>query len=202
MKIICVARNYIDHAKELNNPVPTVPVLFLKPATALLKGNDFYLPEFSNDMHYECELVLRISKNGKHIAENFALNYIDAISVGIDFTARDVQARQKEKGLPWEIAKAFDQSAVLGKWHAADVLIQGEAVRFSMKKNNKLVQQGSSLDMIFSPAKQIAYASQFFTLQQGDLLYTGTPVGVGAVHPGDVLEGFLENEKVFEVKVK
>lgn len=202
MKIICVARNYIDHAKELNNPVPTVPVLFLKPATALLKGNDFYLPDFSNDMHYECELVLRIGKNGKHISENFALGYIDAISVGIDFTARDVQARQKEKGLPWEIAKAFDQSAVVGGWQSADALIQGKEVHFSMKKNGEWVQKGNSLDMIFSPAKQIAYASQFFTLQQGDLFYTGTPVGVGAVKHGDLLEGFLENEKMFEVKVK
>lgn len=202
MKIICVARNYIDHAKELNNPVPTVPVLFLKPATALLKGNDFYLPDFSNDMHYECELVLRIGKNGKHISENFALGYIDAISVGIDFTARDVQARQKEKGLPWEIAKAFDQSAVVGSWQSADALIQGKEVHFSMKKNGEWVQKGNSLDMIFSPAKQIAYASQFFTLQQGDLFYTGTPVGVGAVKHGDLLEGFLENEKMFEVKVK
>jgi acylpyruvate hydrolase len=202
MKIICVARNYIDHAKELNNPVPTVPVIFLKPSTALLKGTDFYLPDFSADMHYECELVLRIGKNGKHISEQFALGYVDAISVGIDFTARDVQARQKEKGLPWEIAKAFDNSAVLGKWHQADAVLAGNAVRFALKKNGVLVQEGNSLDMIFSPAKQIAYASQFFTLQQGDLIYTGTPVGVGAVQTGDMLEGFLEDEKMFEVKVK
>jgi 2-keto-4-pentenoate hydratase/2-oxohepta-3-ene-1,7-dioic acid hydratase in catechol pathway len=202
MKIICIARNYIDHAKELNNPVPDTPVLFMKPATALLKGKYFFLPEFSSDMHYECELVVRIGKVGKHISEEFALSYVDGLTVGIDFTARDLQSAQKKKGLPWEIAKAFDQSAVIGNWHAPDAVYQKENIRFSLEKNGKMVQSGQSSDMIFDMAVQIAYASRFFTLQQGDLLFTGTPVGVGAIQQGDQLQGFLNDEKVFEIGVK
>lgn len=202
MKIVCIARNYVDHAKELNNAVPTTPVLFLKPDTALLQGNAFFLPDFSADMHYETELVIRIGKNGKHIDESFALNYVDAITTGIDFTARDVQARQKEKGLPWEIAKAFDQSAVVGSWQDADPVRNGRPVHFSMHRNGNLVQQGNSQDMIFSVARQISYASTFFTLRQGDILFTGTPSGVGPVAPGDKLEGFLETDKVFDIQIR
>ncbi|MBC8045627.1 MAG: fumarylacetoacetate hydrolase family protein [Fimbriimonadaceae bacterium] len=202
MKIFCVGRNYVDHAKELNNPIPDAPVIFMKPTTAILKGKDFYLPDFSKDMHYECELVYRICKNGKYIDEQFASKYVDAVTVGIDFTARDVQQNQKTKGLPWEIAKAFDNSAVLGKWVDISNVSHKSSIKFMMQKNGETVQQGDSSLMIYSIKKIINYLSQFFTLQQGDLIYTGTPAGVSAVKIGDKLEGYLESEKMFEVEVK
>lgn len=202
MKIFCVGRNYAEHAIELNNTIPDAPVVFMKPPTAILKGKDFYLPEFSKDMHHECELVYRVCKNGKHIAENFASKYVDAITVGIDFTARDVQQNQKTKGLPWEIAKAFDSSAVLGGWVQLSNVATHSSITFSMQKNGETVQRGDTSHMIYSIEKIISYLSQFFTLQQGDIIFTGTPAGVSAVKIGDVLTGFLGEEKMFEIDIK
>lgn len=203
MKIFCVGRNYIDHAKELGNAVPEEPVIFMKPKSALLQPHaPFYYPEFSNELHYELELVVRISKNGKYIPEKQALKYIDAISVGIDFTARDVQAELKKKGLPWEKAKAWDNSAVIGNWYPLPQDLGKEELLFSMKKNNEVVQSGNSKDMIFSFAHIIAHVSQYFSLNIGDLIYTGTPAGVGEVVVGDVLEGFYGKEKAFELEIK
>lgn len=202
MKIICVGRNYAAHAKELKNDLPSSPVIFLKPKTALLlPDKDFYIPDFSTDIHYECELVVKICKNGKHIQEKFAPKYYNEITVGIDFTARDLQQQQKEKGLPWEIAKAFDGSAVVGGFVAV-----GDSdlnnLHFMLKKNGQEVQLGNTSDMIFTIDKVIAYVSQFFSLNTGDLIYTGTPSGVGSVAIGDVLEGYLAGEKLFETNIK
>lgn len=200
MKIICIGRNYSEHAKELKNEIPDKPVVFLKPNTALLKDNKpFYHPEWSNDIHYECELVLKVSKQGKYIEEKFAHKYYEELTVGIDFTARDIQAQQKAKGLPWEIAKAFDNSAVVGTFEPVK---KGEGINFSLNKNGEQVQVGNSGDVLFSFEKIIAYVSQYFTLQVGDLIYTGTPAGVGPVKPGDKLEGFLEGQKLFECEIK
>lgn len=205
MKIICIGRNYSEHAKELNNAIPEEPVVFLKPATALLKDNKpFYYPEWTNELHYETEVVLRMCKQGKYIDEKFAHKYFDAVSVGIDFTARDLQAKQKAKGLPWEIAKAFDHSAVVGNIKPLSELPDWDekGVSFSLLLNGQQVQTGNTNNMMFSFAKIIAYCSQFFTLQVGDLIYTGTPAGVGLVQREDRLEGFLENEKMFDFQVK
>ncbi|MEI2673708.1 MAG: fumarylacetoacetate hydrolase family protein [Chitinophagaceae bacterium] len=202
MKIFCVGRNYSEHAKELNNEIPEAPVIFMKPPTAILKGKDFYIPEFSSDVHYECELVYRVCKNGKHIEPQFAGKYIDAVTVGIDFTARDVQANQKKKGLPWEIAKAFDNSAVVGEFKPISELPDNQSVKFNMHKNATDVQIGDSAMMIYPIAELVAYLSKFFTLQQGDLIFTGTPAGVGPVAIGDVLTGFLEGTKRFEINIK
>lgn len=200
MKIICIGRNYSEHAKELKNEIPDKPVVFLKPHTALLKDNKpFYYPEWTKDLHYETELVLKVCKQGKYIDEKFARNYFDEVTVGIDFTARDLQSLQKAKGLPWEIAKAFDNSAVVGEFKKAN---DSKSFNFSMKLNGTEVQKGNTNDMMFSFEKIIAYASQFFTLQTGDLIFTGTPAGVGAVKIGDRLEGFLETEKIFDFEVK
>ena len=202
MKIICIGRNYSEHAKELKNEIPDKPVVFLKPQTALLKDNKpFYYPEWTKDLHYETELVLKVCKQGKYIDEKFARKYFDEVTVGIDFTARDIQSQQKAKGLPWEIAKAFDNSAVIGEFRKANV-VDNNRINFSMKLNGTEVQKGNTNDTIFSFEKIIAYASQFFTLQTGDLIFTGTPAGVGAVKIGDRLEGFLESEKVFDFEVK
>ena len=202
MKIFCVGRNYSEHAKELNNEIPEAPVIFMKPPTAILKGKDFYIPEFSSDMHYECELVFRVCKNGKHIEPQFAGKYIDAVTVGIDFTARDVQANQKKKGLPWEIAKAFDNSAVVGEFLPISELPDNQSVKFNMQKNGADVQIGNSADMIYPITELVAYLSKFFTIKQGDLIFTGTPAGVGPVAIGDVLTGFLEGTKRFEINIK
>jgi len=202
MKIICIARNYIDHAKELNNPVPKEPVVFLKPSTAILREESFYIPNFSQNMQYECELVIRIGKNGKFIEPEFAHRYINSMTVGIDFTARDVQTKLKEKGLPWEIAKAFDNSAVVGKWKDTNPTESFDNIRFHMTKNDATVQSGNTSDMIFNIARQISFASQYFTLNQGDLLFTGTPNGVGKVEKGDMLKGFLREEELFEIHIK
>jgi len=201
MKIICIGRNYADHAKELNNAVPEKPVWFMKPDTSLLKDNaPFYYPDFTSDLHYECELVLRISKAGKHIQEEFATGYFDQISLGIDFTARDVQEEKKKKGLPWEEAKAFDGSAIIGKMvPAADFPFP---LQFSLEKNGVPVQQGHTNDMLFSPAKVIAYVSTFVTLKVGDLIYTGTPAGVGPVSIGDTLTGKLGDLILFQTEIK
>lgn len=203
MKIVCIGRNYSEHAKELKNELPDKPVVFLKPQTALLKDNKpFYYPEWTNDIHYEAEVVLKVNKQGKYIDEKFAGKYFDEVTVGIDFTARDLQNQQKEKRLPWEISKAFDGSAVIGKFFSLNSLSNNAAIHFSLKLNGNEVQKGDTSQMLFSFEKIIAYASQFFTLQTGDLIFTGTPAGVGPVKPGDRLEGFLENEKVFDFEVK
>ena len=203
MKIICIGRNYGEHAKELGNALPEKPIIFLKPQTALLKDSKpFYIPEWSSDLHYETELVLKVCKQGKYIEEKFAYKYFDEVSVGIDFTARDLQSQQKAKGLPWEIAKAFDNSAVVGDMKKISESDKAKGFRFHLLLNGTKVQDGNTDDMIFSFGKIIAYASQFFTLQVGDLIYTGTPAGVGAVKIGDRLEGFLEGEKVFDFEIK
>jgi 2-keto-4-pentenoate hydratase/2-oxohepta-3-ene-1,7-dioic acid hydratase in catechol pathway len=203
MKIICIGRNYVAHAAELNNVVPTEPVIFLKPATALLLNNeDFYYPEFSKDIHYECELVLRIGKTGKYIAKEFAYKYINGFTLGIDFTARDLQDNQKSKGLPWEIAKAFDNSAVVGKIHEIVNLNVLEPIVFEFYKNNELVQNGNTSLMIFTIADIISYTSQFFKLQAGDLIFTGTPAGVGSIKINDLLIGKINNEELVRCAIK
>lgn len=202
MKIICIARNYAEHAKELNNEIPKNPVFFMKPDTAILpKERDFYLPEFSQDIHYEAEIVLKISKAGKYIQKEFAHKYYEQITVGIDFTARDLQSQLKEKGHPWEIAKAFDGSAVIGEFHSkSDFNLDN--LNFKMERNGEIVQNGNSQMMIHHFDDIIAQASQYFTLKTGDLIMTGTPAGVGKVSESDVLSGYLENHKVFEVSIK
>jgi 2-keto-4-pentenoate hydratase/2-oxohepta-3-ene-1,7-dioic acid hydratase in catechol pathway len=203
MKIFCVGRNYAAHAKELGNEVPEEPVIFMKPKTALLQANTpFYYPEFTNELHYELELVLRISKNGRYIPENQADKYFDAISVGIDFTARDIQAELKKKGLPWEKAKAWDNSAVLGKWLELSPDLLKHPIHFTLHQNGNIVQTGDSNLMIFSFQKIIANISNYFSLNIGDLIYTGTPSGVAECVTGDVLEGYLEGEKMFELTIK
>lgn len=203
MKIICIGRNYADHAKELKNEVPKEPVFFLKPDSALLqKSKIFFYPEFSKDLHYEVEVVIKINKVGKHIEEKFAHKYYDEIGLGIDFTARDIQKQCKEKGLPWEKAKAFDQSAVLSRNFIPKNDLDISNLNFSLKKNKELVQKGTTKDMLFSMDQIISYISQFITLKKGDLIYTGTPAGVGPVYLNDELEGFIQDKKMFEVKVK
>lgn len=200
MKIICVGRNYTEHAKELKNEIPTEPVLFIKPDTSVLKGSDFYIPEFSNDIHYELELVIKISKGGKYIQEENAAKHYEHIGLGIDFTARDLQSKLKEKGLPWEKAKGFDGSAVVSDFFPVGNF-NTEEIHFELKKNNQTVQEGNSKDMIFDINKLIANISQYFTLRVGDLIFTGTPAGVGKVEENDILDAYLENEKLFSVKV-
>ncbi len=202
MKIICIGRNYADHAKELNNPLPKEPVFFCKPDSAILpKGNPFFIPDWSNEIHYEVELVLRICKLGKHIQPEFAKRYYDGIGLGIDFTARDIQEEQKLKGLPWEKAKAFDGSAVIGdKFFTQDELIA--PIKFTLERAGNILQNGSSSDMIFSFDQIIAYVSQFMTLKIGDMIFTGTPAGVGAIQRDDILTGKIEGEEIFSLKVK
>ncbi len=201
MKIICIGRNYAEHAKELKNEIPTEPVFFMKPDTSLLKEEDFYLPDFTKDLHHEIELVIKISKAGKHIQEQFAHKYYEEIGLGIDFTARDLQSKAKEKGLPWEKSKAFDNSAPIGKFISKDKL-QLNNIAFELKINGQTKQKGNSKDLIFSFDKIIAYVSQFITLKVGDLIYTGTPEGVGQVQIGDKLEGFLQGESFLKLNVK
>ncbi|TVR81662.1 MAG: FAA hydrolase family protein [Chitinophagaceae bacterium] len=204
MKIICVGRNYIDHAHELNNPVPEKPVLFLKPDTAILKNNDdFYYPEFSKDIHYEAELVVKIIKPGKYIKEEFAYRYFDSVTVGIDFTARDLQAECKQKSLPWEIAKAFDNSAAIGEWvEMKDLKADFNNLNFNLLKNDKKVQIGNAADMIFNIEYLISYISTYFSLKKGDLIFTGTPSGVGPVKAGDKLTAFLEEKEVLHFAIR
>lgn len=203
MKIFCVGRNYAEHAKELKNEVPAAPVIFMKPQTALLTDNqDFYYPNFTKDLHYECEIVLRICKNGRSVSEKFARSYYNAVTVGIDFTARDLQQHQKEKGLPWEIAKAFDNSAVIGQWKNITEEEKNHPLLFSLKKNNEVVQEGNTENLLFSFEKVIAYVSQFFTLNMGDLIFTGTPQGVGPVAIGDQLSASLFDDQLMNVAIK
>lgn len=202
MKIICVGRNYLKHAQELNNELPKEPVLFMKPDSAILRQVDhFYIPEWSNEIHYEAELVFRIERIGKNIESKFASRYYSEFTLGIDFTARDLQRELKAKGLPWEKAKAFDRSAALGAWQKVEGF-DLKKISFELKKNGEVVQHGNSADMIFPLDEVIEYSSKFFTLKIGDLIYTGTPEGVGKVEAGDHLEGFIEGEKVLDLVVK
>lgn len=206
MKIICIGRNYVEHAAELNNPVPKNPLVFMKPPSALLVNNKpFYYPDFTKNLHHEIEVVLKIAKNGRHVQPAFAAEYYTEIALGIDFTARDVQDKCKEKGHPWEIAKGFDGSAVLSDFVPIES-VNRTAIEFSMTNNGKTVQYGNSKDLIFSFEDIIVYVSQFFKLQMGDLIYTGTPAGVGAVQIGDELKGFLhtktEVKEMFWCEVK
>lgn len=203
MKIICIGRNYVEHIAELQNERPTEPVVFMKPDSAiLLKQHPFVIPEFSNDIHHEIEIVVKINKVGKYIEPKFAHKYYEEISVGIDFTARDLQAKLKEKGLPWEKAKAFDGSAVIGDFLSKEQFSSLENLTFELTNNNKPVQKGNSSLMLWKIDELIAYVSQYFTLKIGDIIFTGTPAGVAAVKPDDVLEGFLEGHKLFRIQVK
>lgn len=203
MKIIAVGRNYSEHAKELNNPVPAQPVIFLKPDTAVLKDNrDFYYPAFSQDIHHEIEVVLRICKEGRHVSPKFASTYYDAIGLGVDFTARDLQQKHKEKGLPWELAKAFDGSAPVSAWFPKENFGELQDLDFRLEKNGQIVQAGNTRDLLFTFEDIIVFVSQYITLRKGDLIFTGTPEGVGPVAIGDHLEGFLKQEKVLDFHVK
>jgi 2-keto-4-pentenoate hydratase/2-oxohepta-3-ene-1,7-dioic acid hydratase in catechol pathway len=202
MSIFCIGRNYVAHAHELGNEVPTSPVIFMKPSTAVLaEGKNFTIPSFTNDLHYEGELVLRVSKEGKNLKGPNVLDYCDAITVGIDFTARDLQNKLKEKGLPWEKAKAFDDAAILGKWTPLTNAIVESPIHFSLHKNGAIVQDGDSSLMIFPLATILESLTEYFTIYPGDLIYTGTPVGVGPTNKGDVFEGYFEANQVFSVKV-
>ncbi|MVN93058.1 fumarylacetoacetate hydrolase family protein [Mucilaginibacter aquatilis] len=203
MKIIAIGRNYAEHAKELNNPVPTTPVIFMKPDTAILKDNKpFYLPEFSNDVHHEIELVLKISKEGKYINEKFAADYFEEIGLGIDFTARDIQARHKEKGLPWELAKGFDHSAPISNFLPKAQFTDLYNLNLKLDINGQTRQDGNTKDLLFSFERLIAFVSQYITLKKGDLIFTGTPEGVSAVKQGDHLEGYLDGQKLLDFHVK
>ena len=204
MKIYCIGRNYADHAKELNNPIPEQPLVFMKPSTAYLQNNRvFFYPDFSKEVHYEGELVIRICKNGKHIAENFAHTYYEQITMGIDFTARDIQRQLKAKGHPWEIAKGFDCSAPVGELMSMDnARDKAGNITFSLHKNGKTVQQGNTRDLLFSFDKLICHISKYIRLQVSDLIFTGTPAGVGEVAIGDTLEGFIGEQKVLCCKVR
>lgn len=202
MKIICIGRNYAEHAQELGNDIPEQPVIFMKPDTAVLKrGCDFYLPEFSNEVHYELEVVFKISKGGKYIQEENAHKHYDEIGLGIDFTARDVQSHLKEKGLPWELAKGFDGSAVLSDFYKKEHF-DLSSLHFSLCQNKEKVQEGNTQLMLFSPDQIIAFVSKYFTLRVGDLIFTGTPKGVGKIAEKDLLEAYLEGKKVLDLRVQ
>jgi acylpyruvate hydrolase len=201
MKVICIGRNYAAHAREMKAEVPSEPVLFMKPDTAVLKEKEFYYPSFTKELHHECELVIRVSKAGKHIEEQFAHKYWEEIGMGIDFTARDVQAGLKKEGLPWEKAKAFDNSAPVGQFLKKSDLETGN-INFRLEVNGEVKQKGNTSNMLFSFDRIISYASQFFSLKVGDLIFTGTPEGVGPVSIGDRLEGFINDKPVFQLKIK
>jgi len=203
MKIICIGRNYADHISELNNEKPEEPVIFMKAdSSVLLKKFPFVIPEFTNDVHHEVELLVKINKVGKYIDKKFAHKYYDEIGLGIDFTARDLQSKLKEKGLPWEKAKAFDGSAVISDFLPKNDFSSLENINFELRKNNEVVQKGNSDLMLWKIDELIAYVSQFFTLKKGDILFTGTPKGVAKVLPGDLLEGFIEDKQMFKINVK
>ncbi len=202
MSIFCIGRNYVAHAKELGNEVPTSPVIFMKPSTALLnKGEQLTIPSFTKDLHYEAELVLRVNKVAKKVKNVHVMDYCDAISVGIDFTARDVQNDLKAKGLPWEKAKAFDDSAVIGDWIPLTEDMFENPFHYSMTQNGNTVQEGDSSLMIYGLSQIIESITEYFTLYPDDLIYTGTPAGVGPTHQGDVFEGFFEGKSVFKIQV-
>ncbi|XLS28201.1 fumarylacetoacetate hydrolase family protein [Flavobacteriaceae bacterium M23B6Z8] len=203
MKLICIGRNYTEHINELKNEKPENPVIFMKPDSAILpKQQDFYLPDFSNDVHYEVEVLIKIKKLGKHISERFAHKYYDEIGLGIDFTARDLQSELKQKGLPWEKAKGFDGSAIIGKWLPKTNFSDLQNINFSLQKNGEIVQNGNTALMLWKIDEIIAYVSTFFTLKIGDIIFTGTPAGVGKVSPNDYLEGFIETKKLFSLYIK
>ena len=203
MKLICIGRNYTEHIEELENEKPENPVLFLKPDTSiLLKKQPFFVPEFSSDVHYEVEILLKINRIGKHIDRKFAHKYFDEIGLGIDFTARDLQSQLKAKGLPWEKAKAFDGSAVIGSWVSKNKFENINDINFSLEKNGTIVQQGNSSLMLWKIDEIIEYVSKYFTLKIGDIIFTGTPAGVGRVVANDILTGNLEGDKLFSIKVK
>jgi len=203
MKIICIGRNYVKHIEELQNERPDEPVVFLKPDSAvLLKQHPFVIPAFSDDIHHEVELLVRINKVGKYIEPKFASNYYDEIGLGIDFTARDLQAQLKAKGLPWEKAKAFDGSAVIGSFLSKKDFKSTESINFELKSNGITVQRGNSSHMLWKIDELIAHVSQYFTLKIGDILFTGTPEGVAKVKPNDILEGYIEKQKLFRIQVK
>jgi 2-keto-4-pentenoate hydratase/2-oxohepta-3-ene-1,7-dioic acid hydratase in catechol pathway len=203
MKIFCIGRNYTDHVKEMGSELPDEPVIFMKPKSALVQNHTpFYYPEFTNELHYECELVVRISKNGKYVQEKHASNYYNAISVGIDFTARDIQTQLKEKGLPWEKSKSFDNSAAVGTFVDITPAMNKNNINFSFAKNKEIVQKGSSADMIFSIDAIISNISNYFSLNIGDLIFTGTPAGVGECMVGDSLQAYLEKDCLLTVDIK
>ncbi len=203
MKIICIGRNYIDHIKELSNQKPMNPVVFLKPDSAVIaKNQNFIIPSFSNEIHHEVELVIKINKVGKHIDKSFSHKYYDEIGLGIDFTARDIQSNLKEKGHPWEKSKAFDNSCMVGNFLKKEKIEDISKIEFSLKKNNEVVQSGCSNDMLWKIDELISYVSQYFTLKIGDLIFTGTPSGVSKVESGDILEGYISSFKMFTLKVK
>ena len=203
MKIICIGRNYIDHIKELSNQKPMNPVVFLKPDSSVIaKNQNFIIPSFSNEIHHEVELVIKINKVGKHIDKSFSHKYYDEIGLGIDFTARDIQSNLKEKGHPWEKSKAFDNSCMVGNFLKKEKLEDISKIEFSLKKNNEVVQSGCSNDMLWKIDELISYVSQYFTLKIGDLIFTGTPSGVSKVESGDILEGYISSIKMFTLKVK
>ena len=203
MKIICIGRNYAKHIEELQNERPDEPVIFIKPDTAIVpKQFPFVIPEFSNDIHHEIELIVKISKVGKYIDKKFAHKYYEEISVGIDFTARDLQQKLKDKGLPWEKSKAFDGSAVVGEFLSKKLFSSTENLNFELTNNGKPVQAGNTASMLWKVDEIIAYVSQFFTLKIGDIIFTGTPEGVAAVKPNDILEGFLEQHQLFRIQIK
>ena len=203
MKIICIGRNYLDHAKELGNKIPTSPLFFLKPDTAIQpKGHPFFIPDFSNNIHFEVELVVKISKNGKNIDEKFAHKYYNEIGIGIDFTARDIQEDCKKNGLPWEKAKGFDGSAQISNEFINKKSLKLEDINFSLNLNNSLMQKGNSKNMMFSFDQIISYISKYYTLRAGDLIYTGTPSGVGKVEIGDSLSCFINGREMLKVNIK
>ncbi len=203
MKIFAIGQNYIEHNKELNSAHPSEPVVFMKPDTSILRNNKpFFIPDFSSSVHYEAEIIIKINRIGKNIAPKFAHRYYSEIGLGVDFTARDLQRKLKDAGKPWEIAKAFDNSAVIGDFLPADIFANIQDIRFSLKLNDNVVQQGHTADMIFKVDEIIAYISKFFTLKIGDIIFTGTPAGVGPVAINDRLTGFIEENKMFDFKVK
>jgi len=203
MKLICIGRNYAKHIEELNNEKPEHPVVFLKPDSAiLLKQHPFVIPEFSQSVHYEVEVLVKIKKLGKYIDKKFAPTYYDEIGLGIDFTARDLQKDLKERGLPWEKSKAFDGSAVIGKWLSKEEVNDIDAIDFTLEKNGKVVQEGSTANMLWKIDELISYVSQYFTLKIGDIIFTGTPAGVGPVSPDDKLKGFIGDKELFSINIK
>ena len=203
MKIICIGRNYTDHISELDNEKPEHPIIFMKPDTAiLLKNQPFFIPDFSNDVHHEVEILIKISRVGKHIDAKFAHKYYDEIGLGIDFTARDLQQELKSKGLPWEKAKSFDGAAVIGNFVSKETFNDVNEIAFSLQKNEKVVQQGQTNLMLWKIDALIEYVSKYFTLKIGDIIFTGTPSGVGKVNPNDRLTGFIEEKQLFSIKVK
>ena len=203
MKLICIGRNYTKHIEELENEKPTDPVVFLKPDTAiLLKKQPFFIPDFSHDVHHEVEVLVKINRVGKYIDKKFAPKYYSEIGLGIDFTARDLQAKLKEKGLPWEKAKAFDGAAVVGKWVSKDQFADVNNLNFSLYKNDEVAQEGNTNHMLWKIDELIEYVSKYFTLKIGDIIFTGTPAGVGKVVANDKLKGFLENKEMFSITIK